>query len=344
MSSDDHDDEITEHANSGSAVEQGNGNMEGQMDVSRDCSSPESDEIPDYYKIVDDSDIGSRLVYDIDNTYAAIDAATHIPVQEELQHESAVDDKLVITIDGAMALNFSAPENAVDSFNTYGFSDFDNSTPVDSANSIAELKENPFNVEPRNMSHSDVEPQQLITDQQDEITGSRESRMSEISNTSSFVPDNENILVSIGVSPQLNNTTSDPEVFHEDNQENALSASAKENLDLDKMPQASAKSSLKEQSFSENDLFRKPSVTSTSSFIDEQVRNDNDKVYKNRSESRNSGSFYSAPGIPAPSVVSAAVQVLPGKILVPAAVDQVQGQALATLQVLKVFICSHSHF
>ncbi|KAK1267158.1 hypothetical protein QJS04_geneDACA000407 [Acorus gramineus] len=41
-------------------------------------------------------------------------------------------------------------------------------------------------------------------------------------------------------------------------------------------------------------------------------------------------------GKPAPSIVSAALQVPPGKIVVPAVVDQVQGQALAALQVLKV--------
>lgn len=41
-------------------------------------------------------------------------------------------------------------------------------------------------------------------------------------------------------------------------------------------------------------------------------------------------------GIPAPSLIPAALQVPPGKVLVPAVVDQVQGQALAALQVLKV--------
>ncbi|KAJ6849885.1 uncharacterized protein M6B38_268675 [Iris pallida] len=41
-------------------------------------------------------------------------------------------------------------------------------------------------------------------------------------------------------------------------------------------------------------------------------------------------------GIPAPSLVSAALQVTPGKVLVPPVVDQVQGQALSALQVLKV--------
>ncbi|XP_010241906.1 PREDICTED: uncharacterized protein LOC104586387 isoform X2 [Nelumbo nucifera] len=48
------------------------------------------------------------------------------------------------------------------------------------------------------------------------------------------------------------------------------------------------------------------------------------------------GRSFSSAGIPAPSLVSAALQVPPGKVLIPAVVDQVQGQALAALQVLKV--------
>jgi hypothetical protein len=33
------------------------------------------------------------------------------------------------------------------------------------------------------------------------------------------------------------------------------------------------------------------------------------------------------------------LQVLPGKVLVPAVVDQLQGQTFAALQVLKVLLC-----
>ncbi|XP_028206954.1 uncharacterized protein LOC114390415 isoform X6 [Glycine soja] len=95
--------------------------------------------------------------------------------------------------------------------------------------------------------------------------------------------------------------------------------------------------SFEERSIPGNDLFEKSSIsTSANTLVDEQVRNDNYEVDEVKSESSNSGSFFSVPGIPAPLVVSTAVQVLPGKILVPAAVDQVQGQALAALQVLKV--------
>ncbi|RAL52199.1 hypothetical protein DM860_016048 [Cuscuta australis] len=49
----------------------------------------------------------------------------------------------------------------------------------------------------------------------------------------------------------------------------------------------------------------------------------------------NRGIFVYA-GIPAPSSVSESLQALPGKVLVPAAIDEVHSQALAALQVLKV--------
>jgi len=127
-------------------------------------------------------------------------------------------------------------------------------------------------------------------------------------------------------------------------EEDDPSVSTKGNPDLNNMLQVIDKSSLEEQNFSENDLFTKSFVSSTNTFLDGQVRNDNNEVNKCRSESSNSGAFYSVPGIPAPSVVSAAVQVLRGKVLVPALVDQGQEQALAALQALEVFLCSYSHF
>ncbi|CAK8532427.1 unnamed protein product [Lathyrus sativus] len=97
------------------------------------------------------------------------------------------------------------------------------------------------------------------------------------------------------------------------------------------------KSSFEEKSILGNDLLSKSVFSpSTNSLVDDQVGNKNNEVNKDISESPNSGSLFSAPGIPAPSVVSAALQVVPGKVLVPAAFDQVQGQALAALQVLKV--------
>lgn len=188
------------------------------------------------------------------------------------------------------------------------------------------------------MSNFDAEPLPVISEEQDEITDSSGNR------SSGIVADNETVLVNIAVSTQPNKTTSFPAVIPEDWEESAQSVSTKENLDLNNMPQVLHQSSLAEQSFSENDLFTKSFVSSIDAFLDEQVKNDNNEVDICRSETSNFGAFYSAPGIPAPSAVSSVVQVLPGKVLVPAAVDQVQGQALAALQTLKVFLCSYSYF
>ncbi|XP_014617621.1 uncharacterized protein [Glycine max] len=256
LSSDDHNDEITEQGNVDSMVEQGNGKME-----------------------------GSQLIYDSKNPSDGVDDATkHISVQEDLQDELAFGD---------------AP------------------------------------------NYDDAKPLHLNTEQHDEITSSSGSVSFGFSETySSSGSDNETGIVSVLVNPESNNMISDPKFFNEAGQENILSASKNENLDLNKIPQVSAEGnepSFEERSVPGNDLFEESSISSSvNTLVDEQVTNDNYEVDEVKSKSPNSGSFFSVPGIPAPSVVSASVQVLPGKVLVPAAVDQVQGQALAALQVLKV--------
>ncbi|XP_050914321.1 uncharacterized protein LOC127129028 isoform X2 [Lathyrus oleraceus] len=181
--------------------------------------------------------------------------------------------------------------------NTVGF---DRNLPVDTTESTAYLKENQFNAEPGNIPNYDG-------------------------------ADNKTESPGTVVNPESNNTISYPKIFSEDDQDN---------IDLNKTQQVSHeenKSSFKEKSILGSDLLSKSVLSpSTNSLVDDQVRNENNEVNKDISESPKSGSLFSAPGIPAPSVVSAALQVIPGKVLVPAAFDQVQGQALAALQVLKV--------
>ncbi|CAH9090558.1 unnamed protein product [Cuscuta epithymum] len=69
--------------------------------------------------------------------------------------------------------------------------------------------------------------------------------------------------------------------------------------------------------------------------LKENIYNDNKASGLSYNSSIYEEIFPSA-GIPAPSSVSAALQTLPGKVLVPAVIDQIHGQALAALQVLKV--------
>ncbi|OWM79542.1 hypothetical protein CDL15_Pgr022954 [Punica granatum] len=70
----------------------------------------------------------------------------------------------------------------------------------------------------------------------------------------------------------------------------------------------------------------------------EQIKNGQHETNESKSvsESPSSLNIFSSAGIPAPSVISEALRVTPGKVLVPPAVDQVQGQALAALQAMKV--------
>ncbi|KAL1565553.1 hypothetical protein AAHA92_07756 [Salvia divinorum] len=67
------------------------------------------------------------------------------------------------------------------------------------------------------------------------------------------------------------------------------------------------------------------------------LQNDkNDNVSQPFFNSTVPGNFFTSAGIPAPSIASAALQSPPGKVLVPAVVDQLQSQAFSALQVLKV--------
>ncbi|GAB2265192.1 hypothetical protein Dimus_000257 [Dionaea muscipula] len=60
------------------------------------------------------------------------------------------------------------------------------------------------------------------------------------------------------------------------------------------------------------------------------------EIVRNNMDNPSSRSSFEYSGIPAPSALFASLLVPPGKVLVPAIVDQVHGQALAALQVLKV--------
>lgn len=86
-----------------------------------------------------------------------------------------------------------------------------------------------------------------------------------------------------------------------------------------------------------------PSGTTISSGVEYKPENEQlGNVYENMNGSRselhssNPGNVFMSAGIPAPSTVSAALLTAPGKVLIPATVDEVQGQAFAALQALKV--------
>lgn len=67
---------------------------------------------------------------------------------------------------------------------------------------------------------------------------------------------------------------------------------------------------------------------------------------ENQNKSFNStppGQYFSSAGIPAPSLVSTASQVPAAQIVIPASVDPTQENAIAALQILKVYFVSNCH-
>lgn len=86
-----------------------------------------------------------------------------------------------------------------------------------------------------------------------------------------------------------------------------------------------------------------PSGTTIPSGVEYKPENEQlGDVYENMNGSRsefypsNPVNVFTTVGIPAPSTVSAALLTAPGKVLIPATVDEVQGQAFTALQALKV--------
>lgn len=122
--------------------------------------------------------------------------------------------------------------------------------------------------------------------------------------------------------------------------------SAEENHDADKAPQISVErinSALEEHDSNEHGSSATESgASSVYAFADGQEKDGQGATGESRTDfaTSNSGDTFSYAGIPAPSFVSEALRVNPGRILVPPTVDQVQGQALAALQALKVLPCT----
>ncbi|XP_015069725.1 uncharacterized protein LOC107014363 isoform X1 [Solanum pennellii] len=81
-----------------------------------------------------------------------------------------------------------------------------------------------------------------------------------------------------------------------------------------------------------------PGTASVSTTAYDHLRNDFKDINASRSSlnSTDLGDVFTSAGIPAPSTISPALQAPPGRVLVPASFDQVQGQALSALQALKV--------
>ncbi|XP_057952870.1 uncharacterized protein LOC131146976 [Malania oleifera] len=253
----------------------------------------------------------------------AVEAISNTSMPDDFQYESAFND---------MSVASELPESEIINGSSR-FKELDDSRTVSAKDLNPELKVNLVDTKFSDSSASDG------TAPQEGLPGSREAETCEFLldySSASIAHTGEPLAVNISVNPEVD-ADLEPYIVSKHDVKTANPVSTEENLDLQMGLELSAKES--DKSLEENNLNGSTTsgTTSLSALLHPVESEHENEITRSRK-------FYEVPmpqnsfsaGIPAPSVVSAALQVLPGKVLVPAVVDQVQGQALAALQILKV--------
>ncbi|KAL5567977.1 hypothetical protein UlMin_024552 [Ulmus minor] len=332
LSLDDKTDEVGRDENEG--LKQDGSSPKGGTGTYKD--SPSSSEIvdaPSENRVGDDSVTRDLSVDGVKNSI------NNASIQEDLPLESTFDDKSSNLDTISKSNNLLKSENG-NSFVASG-EEFDSNPDVGSAELISEHKQNLDNVAPENLSASDPISSNLILDHQDAIPDLRGVQNSDLllnSSSSSVVHlFDEPVAPKVSISSE-STTILEPHIVSISNPASVSPSFINENLELTKRPEASAEESEPLEVLSLNGGGSSGTSLSTpaNSLRNEQFTKPQNEINRSTSESQNPGTSFSSAGIPAPSMVFAALQALPGKVLVPAVVDQVQGQALAALQVLKV--------
>ncbi|KAM7499668.1 hypothetical protein LguiA_024082 [Lonicera macranthoides] len=331
----DQGDIVEEDGNEGKNATVGSFSLESKTGTNKDSSS---------YAETNEATIKNDLFRDIDVEYTSngSDAIKKSSTQQEMEIESDVDD-ISITPLGTPKL----PESEVSGnpFAASSFVDSDGSFDAEKKEASIEAKENPIDPGLTSSLVPDDYPTILSTDPQEVVPGSNGAEGSNFSldSSSSFSTDTpeDPLDIKVLVIPELYAVV-EPQIASKEHVETVNSLSSKEEYDSSsKMPEISSegnKSSLEVDNL--NGVGS--SGTSVSSalvypFAKTPSENDHNDINGSRSlfDSTSNGTFSSSAGIPAPSVVSPSLKARPGKVLVPAVIDQVQGQALAALQVLK---------
>lgn len=335
LASDHEDDKVEQNIISKERESNGGGlSLESKAGIPMDfSSSPQLYEAPNQNKVAYNNEVDISSVDDIvsDRTGCTDDTINNASVHENLQYESVSDDKLVAPEMTSISQNLSNSEIV-------------SSLATNLPNPTSEIEQNSVDIEPANSSQTT----NLNTDGLGELRCSNEIETFDpvLDSSSSAVHEPcEPVAVSILVSSPVD-AILEPKPVPTDDMVTVSSLSTKENLDLTNTPRFSTEEnslSMEANYLNESGSSGTMSVSASDiPFAKEQDLIVNNEVNESRSlfVSPTPESSFSSAGIPAPSVVSAALQVLPGKVLVPAVVDQVHGQALAALQVLKVFLPS----
>ncbi|XP_022736011.1 uncharacterized protein LOC111289322 isoform X4 [Durio zibethinus] len=312
---------------------------ESEKGITKDLSSPSEFDVTSTDNKLD-NDNGTCLVESY--TSNGNSATNTAPIQEDLQNVSVLDGISVGT--DITPISPKLPESEVVDGSSVAPSlrESDCNLDIGSPEATLEIEDKLINVR-ETIDTNLSDPINLDNDINEGKLRSEGGKNCNISVDSSYSSSstNEPVIVSFSVSSELEPIL-EPQSVPKDNLETIESSPTEENLESSKSLRFSVEiknSSLEVNNLNESESSEKTFVsapvhplTNKQSKIDYKEINDSKPVFEPPIPRSSS---YPA-GIPAPSVVSAALQVRPGKVLVPAVVDQVQGQALAALQVLKV--------
>ncbi|KAI8564829.1 hypothetical protein RHMOL_Rhmol03G0212700 [Rhododendron molle] len=281
---------------------------------------------------------------DVGYTLKSDDALNNASAQEDLRNESAIDDMSVAPHRSPGTPPLSETKIGYGSLAASNFENLDGSLVTDKSEPVTELKENVIIAKLTNSSVSGAYSTDLSTDNQKDVLGLSGTDNSTFSFDSSS---SSTISIPIGSLPSNISVNSpldaviEPQVVLKLSGETVNLLSTGKDLDLTKahVSEEGNKPSSQEHNLKADGSNGTTSLSPVANTVaNEQDGNSSNSLNESTTffESTSPLNSFSSAGIPAPSVVSAALQVLPGKVLVPAVVDQVQGQALAALQVLKV--------
>ncbi|XP_010550554.1 PREDICTED: uncharacterized protein LOC104821392 isoform X2 [Tarenaya hassleriana] len=278
---------------------------ENKTDVDQPFSPTEGDEATGETKTTLGAEFSS---FDgVDNTTDGTDVTGSISSQDKLETDMIHLESDPQTF--ASELEFSETVAALESSSEANITSSESSNPVDSEKLTSDNPDGLLNTEPTKMSG----PEELDTKQE-------EPTLSFSSDVTAYVT-TQTETISISVDSQ-SGSTSDPQVVPLSNMETAFSTITEEFPEVNRTPE---------------DMVERSTSSMEAAYVSSDQLNTSSPFENNESrppsEIPSRGVAYSPAGIPAPSV---AIQVHPGKILVPASVDQVQCQALAALQVLRV--------
>ncbi|KAJ4954026.1 hypothetical protein NE237_030858 [Protea cynaroides] len=315
-------------------------NTENKTGIIKDSSSyPDITEATSESSIDDNINMGTSLIENVESASTGIDATANASSQDDLQFRPAVDE-ISIPFISNMSSSAMPEHNVVDgSFNVSSFKE----SGGDSSAALPDLAMELNVVNPANPSVSDTDSTNLNSFNQEGITVLREIENSKLPldfSGAQHLPD-AHLALDKSVSPE-SHLLPDSQVESKDVMETLAPLSTKEDLNLGdslQIPNEGITSTLETNLLDEAG----PSGKTCLSVLAAPNANvpstdDYTKIDRSRELFQSpipNGSFSSS-GIPAPSLVSAALEVPYGKVLVPAVVDQVQEHAFAAMQVLKV--------